>query len=195
MTQRLADVVRQIQSVRQLEAVVTAMRGIAASQAQKGRSLLSGIDAYSKVISRAIGQALTLLPPDMAAAPPLRRARTRPHPVLRRAGLCRSLQRTHPGRGGSRYQRCNLLGRRDPRRSRRERARNKARLVRPHGHPHRHDSKFREPVGRCLIWLCRHRPHCQGRHSVFTFGIPRRHPNRPPFIAAHRLRTLRAPGG
>ena len=75
MTQRLADVVRQIQSVRQLEAVVTAMRGIAASQAQKGRSLLSGIDAYSKVISRAIGQALTLLPPDMAAAPPLRRAR------------------------------------------------------------------------------------------------------------------------
>jgi hypothetical protein len=56
MTQRPADVVRQIQSVRQLEAVVTAMRGIAASQAQKGRSLLSGIDAYSKVISRAIGR-------------------------------------------------------------------------------------------------------------------------------------------
>jgi F-type H+-transporting ATPase subunit gamma len=75
MTQRLADVVRQIQSVRQLEAVVTAMRGIAASQAQKGRSLLPGIDAYSKVISRAIGQALTLLPPDMASAPPLQRAK------------------------------------------------------------------------------------------------------------------------
>ena len=75
MTQRLADIVRQIQSVRQLEAVVTAMRGIAASQAQKGRSLLPGIDAYSKVISRAIGQALTLLPPDTVTARPRRRAR------------------------------------------------------------------------------------------------------------------------
>jgi F-type H+-transporting ATPase subunit gamma len=73
MTQRFADVVVQIQSVRQLEAVVTAMRGIAASQAQKGRCLLPGIDAYSKVISRTIGQALSLLPPDRAAVPPLRR--------------------------------------------------------------------------------------------------------------------------
>jgi F-type H+-transporting ATPase subunit gamma len=54
MPQRLADVVRQIQSARQLEAVVTAMRGIAASQAQNGRSLLPGVDAYNKVISRAL---------------------------------------------------------------------------------------------------------------------------------------------
>ena len=68
---RLADIVRQIQSVRQLEAVVTAMRGIAASRAQKGRSLLPGIDAYSKAISRAIGQALTLLSPAMLASLPL----------------------------------------------------------------------------------------------------------------------------
>jgi F-type H+-transporting ATPase subunit gamma len=74
MAERLADIVTQIQNVRQLEAVVTAMRGIAASRAQKGRSLLAGIDAYSKVISRAIGQALNLLPPDMVASPPLRRA-------------------------------------------------------------------------------------------------------------------------
>jgi F-type H+-transporting ATPase subunit gamma len=75
MVERLADVVTQIRNVRQLGAVVTAMRGIAASRAQKGRSLLDGIDAYSKVISHAIGQALSLLPPDGVSAPPPRGAR------------------------------------------------------------------------------------------------------------------------
>jgi F-type H+-transporting ATPase subunit gamma len=68
MAERLADIVSQIHNVRQLEAVVTAMRGIAASRAQKGRSLLAGIDAYSKVVSRAIGQALSLLPSDLTTS-------------------------------------------------------------------------------------------------------------------------------
>ena len=35
MAERLADIVTQTQNVRQLAAVVTAMRGIAASRAQK----------------------------------------------------------------------------------------------------------------------------------------------------------------
>lgn len=65
MTERLAQIVAQAQNVRQLGAVVTVMRGIAASRAQKGRSLLLGIDAYAEVVSRAIGQALALLPPDL----------------------------------------------------------------------------------------------------------------------------------
>jgi F-type H+-transporting ATPase subunit gamma len=69
MAEQLADVVTQIHNVRQLNAVVTAMRGIAASRAQKGRTLLAGIEAYTAVISRAIGEALTLLPADMVAAP------------------------------------------------------------------------------------------------------------------------------
>ena len=64
MAERLAEVSAQIQNVRQLEAVVTALRGIAASRAQRARSLLAGIDAYSAVVSRAIGQALTLMPAD-----------------------------------------------------------------------------------------------------------------------------------
>ena len=63
MAERLADVVTQIHNVRQLEAVVTAMRGIAASRAQQSRSLLAGIEAYTDVISRTIGRALSLLPP------------------------------------------------------------------------------------------------------------------------------------
>lgn len=69
MAERLAEVSAQIQNVRQLEAVVTALRGIAASRAQRARSLLAGIDAYSAVVSRAIGQALPLVPADFRQAP------------------------------------------------------------------------------------------------------------------------------
>lgn len=78
MAERLADIVTQIQNVRQLDAVVTAMRGIAASRAQKARSLLAGVEAYSEVVSRAIGQALSLLPFDAPVAP----ARGRAKPAL-----------------------------------------------------------------------------------------------------------------
>jgi F-type H+-transporting ATPase subunit gamma len=75
MAERLPDIVTQIQNVHQLGAVVTAMRGIAASRAQKARSLLAGVEAYSDVISRAIGQALSFLPLDAAIAAPRRRAK------------------------------------------------------------------------------------------------------------------------
>lgn len=68
MAERLADVVTKIHNVRQLGAVVTALRGIAASRAQSGRSLLAGIQAYTEVISLSIGQALNLLPADGAAS-------------------------------------------------------------------------------------------------------------------------------
>jgi F-type H+-transporting ATPase subunit gamma len=62
MVERLADVVTQIQNVHQLEAVVTAMRGIAASRAQQARSALAGIETYTEVISGAIRHALNLMP-------------------------------------------------------------------------------------------------------------------------------------
>lgn len=69
MTERLSDIITQIQNVHQLESVVTAMRGIAASRAQKSRSLLAGIEAHTDVVSHAIGQALSLLPTDVTGAP------------------------------------------------------------------------------------------------------------------------------
>jgi F-type H+-transporting ATPase subunit gamma len=62
MAERLAEASVQIRNVRQLEAVVTALRGIAASRALRARALLAGIDAYSAIVSRAIGQALPLMP-------------------------------------------------------------------------------------------------------------------------------------
>jgi F-type H+-transporting ATPase subunit gamma len=64
MAERLCDLVAQIESVGQLEAVVTAMRGIAASRAQQARSALAGMTAYTEVVSGAIGQALNLVPAD-----------------------------------------------------------------------------------------------------------------------------------
>ena len=69
MAERLADIVGQIENVRQLESVVTAMRGIAASRAQQGRSLLAGTEAYTRVISGAIGEALSLVPPQDGPVP------------------------------------------------------------------------------------------------------------------------------
>jgi F-type H+-transporting ATPase subunit gamma len=75
MAERLADVVTQLHNVRQLEEVVTAMRGIAASRAQQSRSLLGGVQAYAEVVSRAIGRALSLLPPDLPTTPARRRAK------------------------------------------------------------------------------------------------------------------------
>jgi F-type H+-transporting ATPase subunit gamma len=74
MAERLTDIVSQIRNVRQLHAVVTAMRGIAASRAQQGRTLLPGIEAYSAVVARAIGAALHLLPPEDRASPSFHRS-------------------------------------------------------------------------------------------------------------------------
>ena len=58
MTERLGDITRRIANVRQLEAVVTAMRGIAASRAQQSRARLPGVRAYTEVIAGAIASAL-----------------------------------------------------------------------------------------------------------------------------------------
>lgn len=69
MAERLSDIVTKIQNVQQLKAVFSAMRGIAASRAQNGRSLLVGIEAYTAIISQAIGVALNLLRADVAAGP------------------------------------------------------------------------------------------------------------------------------
>lgn len=67
MTERLADVTARIDNMAQLDAVVTAMRGIAAARAQQSRGLLAGIEAYAEAVAQGIGQALGLL--DDGAAP------------------------------------------------------------------------------------------------------------------------------
>jgi F-type H+-transporting ATPase subunit gamma len=60
MTERLADIGARIDGVRQLGAVVSAMRGIAAARVQQARSQLLAVDSYAATIAIAIGRALAL---------------------------------------------------------------------------------------------------------------------------------------
>ena len=57
MTERLADIGARIDGIRQLGAVVNAMRGIAAARAQQARSQLIAVDSYAATIAVAIGRA------------------------------------------------------------------------------------------------------------------------------------------
>jgi F-type H+-transporting ATPase subunit gamma len=68
VTERLAETTRRIESLHQLEVVVTAMRGISASRAQQARAMLRGLRAHAAVVAGAIGQALALVPPGRAVA-------------------------------------------------------------------------------------------------------------------------------
>lgn len=71
MTQRYAELSARLSSVGQLDAVVAAMRGMAAARAQQSRKHLDSVRAYADTIAGAIAQALALLPD---AARPERRA-------------------------------------------------------------------------------------------------------------------------
>jgi F-type H+-transporting ATPase subunit gamma len=62
VTERLAEIGARIDGVRQLGAVVNAMRGIAAARVQQARAQLEAVDRYAATIVVAIGQALALVP-------------------------------------------------------------------------------------------------------------------------------------
>jgi len=64
MTERLADITARIEGIRQLGAVVNAMRGIAAARAQQARAQLTAVDGYTLIVAAAIGSAVALLPAD-----------------------------------------------------------------------------------------------------------------------------------
>jgi F-type H+-transporting ATPase subunit gamma len=58
MTERLADVSARIDGIRQLGAVVNAMKGIAAARANTARAELEAVDSYTATIAAAISDAL-----------------------------------------------------------------------------------------------------------------------------------------
>ena len=71
MTERLADIDARIGGIRQLGAVVSAMRGIAAARVQQANTQLAAVDRYATIIVAAIGRALVLAPsPHPSAAGP-----------------------------------------------------------------------------------------------------------------------------
>jgi F-type H+-transporting ATPase subunit gamma len=79
MTDRLDEVSAKLHAVRQVGAVVNAMRGMAGSRAQQARALLPAARAYSDVAFRATVQALELEGEDAADS---RRADPRVAPML-----------------------------------------------------------------------------------------------------------------
>ncbi len=92
MTERLSDISARIDGIRQLGAVVNAMRGIAAARAQQARGQLAAVDSYAATIALAIGRTLPLGPcPPSNHGAPIGSAGA--GAVLRRAGIRRGLQR------------------------------------------------------------------------------------------------------
>jgi F-type H+-transporting ATPase subunit gamma len=72
MTERLADISTRIAGIRQLGAVVNAIRGIAAARARQARDQLAGVDAYAAIMAAAIRRLLKLAPrarPDALSGP------------------------------------------------------------------------------------------------------------------------------
>ncbi|WP_400770954.1 F0F1 ATP synthase subunit gamma [Methylosinus sporium] len=61
MTERSSDIKAHIVATRQLESVVTAMRGVAAVRTREAQSRLDGVRAYAKALGEAISAALPLL--------------------------------------------------------------------------------------------------------------------------------------
>jgi F-type H+-transporting ATPase subunit gamma len=68
MSERLADLDARIGTVRQLDAVITAMRGMAAARAREARGRLEGIRSCAATIGEAIGEALLLAQPERRIA-------------------------------------------------------------------------------------------------------------------------------
>jgi F-type H+-transporting ATPase subunit gamma len=79
MTERLADIGARIDGIRQLGAVVNAMRGIAAARALQARSQLVAVESYAATIAVSIGRVLALV---TSARPDVARQSTRPALVL-----------------------------------------------------------------------------------------------------------------
>ncbi len=60
MSERLSDIRAHIVATRQLETVITAMRGVAAARAREAQARLEGVRAYAEALGEAIGAALSL---------------------------------------------------------------------------------------------------------------------------------------
>jgi F-type H+-transporting ATPase subunit gamma len=62
MTERLADIRARIDGVRQLDAVVNAMRGIAAARVRQARAQLDAAGCHADTVAKAIGRAFGIAP-------------------------------------------------------------------------------------------------------------------------------------
>ena len=98
VTERLADIGARIDGVRQLGAVVNAIRGIATSSAQQARTQLAAVNFYAANVATATGWALALAPLADGTSKGGSGRLALVH-VLRRAGLRRCRKRPRAGHG------------------------------------------------------------------------------------------------
>lgn len=62
MSERLGDLRARLGATRQLEAVITAMRGVAAARLREAQTHLDGVRAYAHTLGQALGEAMSLAP-------------------------------------------------------------------------------------------------------------------------------------
>lgn len=62
MSERLGDLRARLGATRQLEAVITAMRGVAAARLREAQTHLAGVRAYAHTLGEALGEAMALAP-------------------------------------------------------------------------------------------------------------------------------------
>lgn len=70
MTERLAEVSAHIEGIRQLDAVVNAMTGIAGARARQAREQLAAVDSYAATIAAAMGRVTTIVGTDLPTVQP-----------------------------------------------------------------------------------------------------------------------------
>ncbi len=74
MSDPLADIRARLGATRQLDTVITAMRGVASARTREAQGRLAGVRAYAGALGDAIAAAMPLCPQD-AAPPPRRKQR------------------------------------------------------------------------------------------------------------------------
>lgn len=77
MSERLSDLRARLGATRQLEAVITAMRGVAAARLREAQTHLEGVRAYAHTLGEALGEAMALQPEAQ-----MERSRPRGHVVI-----------------------------------------------------------------------------------------------------------------
>ena len=186
MTERLADIGARIDGIRQLGAVVNAMRGIAAARAQQARSQLVAVDGYAATIAAAIGRALALVPRS-----PRRRASIGPagaRAVLRRAGICRRLQRARARCRRRRSRHVRAVPDRHPRRRGRRRTGRRGRLERRHAVAFARHPQARRPHRRSALRPHRQRRDRPARRRLQPMAAGPRHPcGAPPAVSLRHV--------
>ena len=148
MVERLADIVTQIQTFDSLGRSLRPCVGIAASPSAERLDRCSPASRRTlDVVSRAIGQAMSLLPMDGTRVPPLRRAKLGLILFCAEQGFVGAFSERVLDAGAGDLGSSTVPGYRDCGAAVASERGIKLDMVSTHGHPCRRDPKLRQPAG------------------------------------------------